>query len=213
MTAQQELDQLKQKREEYVRISKENNMYEGTKKILTDMYPDTAHFIYELLQNAEDMHASRVKFKLSKDKLVFYHNGTKRDFIIEDIDSITSIGNNSLKRDDKTSIGKFGVGFKAVYTYTRTPEIHSGEFDFRIKDMFVPDGEGVKKVAQPGKTVFVFPFDHESKTPEQAVKEIQTGLLDFRCYRRKYRHLARNFRKMSIKYIGFACQGCYIKIS
>ena len=77
MTAQQELDQLKQKREEYVRISKENNMYEGTKKILTDMYPDTAHFIYELLQNAEDMHASRVKFKLSKDKLVLYHNVTK----------------------------------------------------------------------------------------------------------------------------------------
>ena len=86
MTAQQELDQLKQKREEYVRISKENNMYEGTKKILTDMYPDTAHFIYELLQNAEDMHATRVKFALHHDRLVFIHDGTKRDFIIQDID-------------------------------------------------------------------------------------------------------------------------------
>ena len=178
MTAQQELDQLKQKREEYVRISKENNMYEGTKKILTDMYPDTAHFIYELLQNAEDMHATRVKFALHHDRLVFIHDGTKRDFIIQDIDSITSIGNNSLKKDDKTSIGKFGVGFKAVYTYTRTPEIHSGEFDFKIKDMFVPDSEGVKKIAKPGQTVFRFPFDHESKTPEQAVAEIQKGLLE-----------------------------------
>ena len=107
MTGYERICELKKKREEYVRVSQENNMYEGTKKILTDMYPDTAHFIYELLQNAEDMCATNVKFVLYYDRLIFEHNGTKRDFVIEDIDSITSIGNNSLKREiEKTFKGR-----------------------------------------------------------------------------------------------------------
>ena len=91
---------------------------------------------------------------------------------------ITSIGNNKLKKDDKTSIGKFGVGFKAVYTYTKTPEIHSGEYDFCIQDMFVPDPDGVEKTAKEGFTQFIFPFNHDAKTPQQAVKEITEGLLE-----------------------------------
>ncbi len=177
MTSQERLAELKRKREGYVASSKENNMYEGTKKILTDMYPDTAHFIYELLQNAEDMNATSVSFALRDDRLVFTHNGTKRDFVIEDIDAITSIGNNSLKRDDKTSIGKFGVGFKAVYSYTQTPEIHSGEYSFKIVDMFVPTDEGVEQKSKTGETQFVFPFDHKTKSKEQAQKEIKEGLV------------------------------------
>lgn len=178
MNSYERLIELKKKREEYVRVSQENNMWEGTKKILTDMYPDTAHFVYELLQNAEDMCATEVKFVLSNDKLLFLHNGKKRDFVYEDIDSITSIGNNTLKRDDLTSIGTFGVGFKAVYTYTSTPEIHSGEFDFRIRDMVIPDPIDVPKIAKLGETKFIFPFNHKTKKSQDAVAEIRTALLE-----------------------------------
>ena len=173
MTGYEKLCQLKQDRQEFIKVAHKNKMYDGLMKLLTDLYPDTAHFIYELLQNAEDMCASKVRFTLEEDKLTFEHNGTKRDFVYEDIDAITSIGNNALKREDKTSIGKFGVGFKAVYTYTKTPEIHSGEFDFKIVDMFVPDPDGVDKCAQPGKTKFVFPFNHEVKTQQIAFEEIK----------------------------------------
>lgn len=178
MTSYERLLELKKKREEYVRVSQENNMWEGTKKILTDMYPDTAHFVYELLQNAEDMCATEVKFVLSNDRLLFVHNGKKRDFVYEDIDSITSIGNNTLKKDDLTSIGTFGVGFKAVYTYTGTPEIHSGEFDFRIRDMVIPDPIDVPQIAKLGETRFIFPFDHKTKKSQNAVAEIRTALLE-----------------------------------
>ncbi len=178
MSPYERLIELKKKREEYVRVSQENNMWEGTKKILTDMYPDTAHFVYELLQNAEDMCATEVKFVLNNDKLSFLHNGKKRDFVYEDIDSITSIGNNTLKKDDLTSIGTFGVGFKAVYTYTSTPEIHSGEFDFRIRDMVIPDPIDVPKIAKLGETRFIFPFDHKTKKPQDAVAEIKKALLE-----------------------------------
>ena len=178
MTGYEKLSQLKQDRLEFIKVAHKNKMYDGLMKLLTDLYPDTAHFIYELLQNAEDMCATKVRFKLLPDKLIFEHDGTKRDFVYEDIDAITSIGNNSLKREDATSIGKFGVGFKAVYTYTKTPEIHSGEFDFRIIDMFVPDPDGVEKTARKGHTKFVFPFNHDTKTPEVAFKEIKAGLLE-----------------------------------
>jgi len=79
-----------------------------------------------LLQNADDVGATSVRFILDNYKLVFTHNGTKlfsvSDPITEDEDSengtlgdinaITSIA-NSNKRE--ATIGKFGVGFKAVF--------------------------------------------------------------------------------------------------
>lgn len=170
-------EELKQKRKEYVSISKDNGLYEGIKDLLTDLYPDEAHFIFELLQNAEDKAASDVWFNLYNDRLVFEHNGKKRDFTLEDIEAITGIG-NSPKKDDNTAIGKFGVGFKAVYAYTNTPEIHSGEYNFRIYHMLIPDDSGVAKTSRKGFTSFVFPFDSENRTPKQAVNEIAKGLIE-----------------------------------
>lgn len=176
MSRYRTFEELKNKSKEFVQSSKERGAFNGLRKLLTELYPDRAHFIYELLQNAEDKCATTVYFDLYDDKLVFTHDGSKRDFILDDIDSITNIG-ESTKIDDPTSIGKFGVGFKAVYSYTNTPEIHSGDFDFKIVDLLVPEDEGVKKTAEHGKTQFVFPFDHDKKMPSQAVSEITDGLI------------------------------------
>ncbi len=137
----------------------------------TGFYPDPAHFIYELLQNAEDMNATEVTFRLYSDKLIFEHNGTKRDFDLDDIDAITNKG-KSPKADDPTQIGKFGMGFKAVYVYTNTPEIHSGEFNFRIENVIVPNDDGVPQTAKKNFTQFIFPFDNPKKSANDAVKEI-----------------------------------------
>ncbi len=155
--------------------NRENGFDEGIKNLLTELYPDNAHFIYELLQNAEDAGASEVLFTLTKDSVDFEHNGACL-FSLKDVNSITSIG-ASTKRDDPTNIGKFGVGFKAVFAYTNTPEIHSGEFNFRIHDLVVPETGDVKK-AQMGKweTRFIFPFNHPKKQPEQAVEDIERAL-------------------------------------
>ena len=160
---------------DFVESAKKRGSYEGVRRLLTELYPDRAHFIYELLQNAEDKEATEVRFELYNNRLQFWHNGKKRDFTLDDIDAITNIG-QSTKIDDPTTIGKFGVGFKAVYSYTNTPEIHSGEYDFKIIDMLVPEDEGVEKRAQKGSTLFVFPFDNPNKKPEIAVSEITEGL-------------------------------------
>lgn len=81
-------------------------------KIVEEVYPDNAHFIYELLQNAEDTGATEAHFTLSADRLAFEHNG--RPFEIKDIEGITDIGEGTKAADDE-KIGRFGVGFKAVF--------------------------------------------------------------------------------------------------
>ena len=102
------------------------------------------------------------RFILKEDSVEFEHNGD-RLFSIKDVESITSIG-ISTKKDDHTNIGKFGVGFKAVFTYTSTPEIKSGEYHFRIRDLVVPDAEGLTSLTLgENETRFLFPFDNPQK--------------------------------------------------
>lgn len=132
LTESERLEKLISDRKALIEIHERNHFSNGIHSLLTDLYPFTAHFIYELLQNAEDMEASKVRFSLSAKQIRFQHNGKKRMFTVDDIDAITSIGNNVQKKEDQTAIGKFGVGFKAVFSYTKTPEIHSGDKHFGL---------------------------------------------------------------------------------
>jgi hypothetical protein len=141
-------------------------------RLLSELYPDEAHFIYELLQNAEDACATKVEFCLKPDRLLVTHNGT-RLFSCKNVDSITSIG-KSTKRDDINSIGKFGVGFKAVFSYSKTPRAFSGPFSFEIRELVCPYPI-VPCSAITGETRFELPFDSD-KSPTSCFEEIATGL-------------------------------------
>lgn len=170
------LAELRLSRLKYIDGVRANKGFEdGIKRLLTELYPDNAHFIYELLQNAEDTQASEVCFTLNNNELDFEHSGT-RLFSFENVESITSIA-VSDKRDDPTSIGKFGVGFKAVFAYTNNPEIHSGDYHFRICDLVVPELVETCKMGER-ETKFVFPFNHQKKLHAQAETEIAKGLCD-----------------------------------
>ena len=93
--------------------------YSGIRTFVEELYPDRAHFIYELLQNAEDAGATTAQFRLRSDLLVFEHNG--RPFSKDDVRNITNIG-KSAKKHQQDKIGRFGIGFKAVFAYCETPE-------------------------------------------------------------------------------------------
>ena len=108
-----QIKELSEKRKRAVEVLEENSSIDLG--IFSDFYPDKAHFIYELLQNCEDVGATRVDIDLARDKCVFAHNGT-RQFDYQDIDAITGF-NSSTKAKDPDKIGKFGIGFKSVFAY------------------------------------------------------------------------------------------------
>jgi len=149
--------------------------------ILVRLYSDRTHFVFELLQNAEDAAArsdvhsapKEVRFDLFHDRLELRHNG--RPFDQRDVRGICSVGAGT-KSDDLTQIGKFGIGFKSVYAYTSSPEIHSGAEHFRIEHYVRPHGAESREPGKPWTTLFVFPFNHPEVKSEQAFDEIARRL-------------------------------------
>lgn len=166
------INKLAEKRTNWVQSTKDNNFESGINNLLTELYPENAHFIYELLQNAEDAQASNVVFELSNNKLLFRHNG--RPFEEKDIDGITSIGQGT-KANDINKIGKFGVGFKAVFSYTDAPEIHSGNFHFKIQDLVIPVSIPPVNTAN-NETLMIFPFS-KNKNHSKLYNEIKDWFL------------------------------------
>jgi hypothetical protein len=141
--------------------------------IFEDFYPDQAHFIFELLQNAEDAEATEAVFLLTRTSCIFEHNG-KRAFTESDVKAITGI-HNSTKNNAPDQIGKFGIGFKSVFVYTITPIIHSKEFSFKISKLVHP--EPIKGDPQIGsKTRFEIPFNNPRKSAEEAYAETKAAL-------------------------------------
>ena len=150
----------------------EANKGEINLDIFEDFYPDKAHFVYELLQNAEDAGASEVAFTLTPDRLVCEHDG--RAFILDDVISITGL-HDSTKANAQDKIGKFGVGFKSVFVYTQAPSIFSCDFAFRIVQLILPEPIAADQSLQ-GRTRFEFPFDNPKKPSEEACAEVAAGL-------------------------------------
>lgn len=168
------LDDLIEKRRKLI-DALDVNKGEVNLDIFEDFYPDRAHFVYELLQNAEDAGATQVTFTLKQDCLVCEHDG-RRAFTEGDVTAITGI-HNSTKDKILDRIGKFGVGFKSVFVYTQSPIVRSGEFSFRIVEMILP--EPIAPDPSIGnRTRFEFPFDNHKKPPSEAFAEIAAGLND-----------------------------------
>ena len=140
--------------------------------IFERLYADRTHFIFELVQNAEDANATELTFELFGDRLEVRHDG--RLFNEADVEGICGIG-KSTKAEDFTKIGRFGIGFKSVYAYTREPTIHSGNEHFSIRTYVRPYAATPRPISQ-GETLFVFPFDHPDMTPRQAHAEVRDAL-------------------------------------
>ena len=134
------IENLTKQREKHKQSCISNN--DNSHEIIADLYSDPTHFIFEIIQNAEDAKAKYVNFTLVDDSLIIEHNGdiftyNEIDERYSDIHSITTVG-NSTKKNDINKIGKFGAGFKSVFAVTNTPKIHSGKYHFEIKDFIIP---------------------------------------------------------------------------
>ena len=152
------------------------------KLIFEDQYTERTHFIFELLQNAEDALARRgpewngpraVSFDLTENQLRVSHFGDP--FNDEDVKGICQIG-NSTKEGNFTAIGRFGIGFKSVYAYTERPGIHSGPEDFVIDDYVLP--KATSSIDRKNdQTVFVIPLKSNDRND---YNEISNALMNLR---------------------------------
>lgn len=153
---------------DYEAIRADNERRYGTdigrvgRMLLADRYDDRTHFIFELLQNAEDALARRegwqgsraISFTLSATELRASHSG--QPFNSADVHGICGIGEGT-KDEDLVAIGHFGIGFKSVYAFTDRPEVHSGPEDFAIESYVWP--VVIPFVDRPtDETVFVLPL-------------------------------------------------------
>ena len=134
------------------------------------LYADRTHFIYELLQNAEDALARRgrawsgkreVAFNLMSDQLRVEHYGDP--FTEEDVKAICEF-DESTKRESLTDIGRFGIGFKSVYAYTSEPQISSGDEHFAIRDYIFPYSNHPIEGLDPDQTAFAISFNSGSSS-------------------------------------------------
>ena len=170
---------------DYEKIRDENYEYYGSgfgewgKDLLANMYAERNHFIFELLQNAEDAIGRRgqswdgeksVSVHLKPNRLEVSHYGDP--FNESDVEGICGIG-KSTKSQDLTEIGRFGIGFKSVYAFTDRPEIHSGDEHFAIESHVLPrtiDPVGEDRDA----TTFVLPLNSQRASLHH--EEIASGL-------------------------------------
>ena len=152
---------------DYRKITEENERQLGldtaSRKTQIYLYSDPTHFIYELLQNADDYEATEVSFELRDDSLIIEHNGIP--FAGKNVEAITYFG-KSTSKEDLVKTGRFGIGFKSVFAFTATPVIISGDEHFQIYGLYrvheCPYPEGFSKE----RTRIVLPFNHESERPD-----------------------------------------------
>ena len=133
---------------------------------IIQLYTDKSHFVYELLQNAEDSGANAIRFVQYADRLEVMHDG--HAFTTENLQGLCDIG-QSDKVNNLNQIGEFGVGFKSVfgicdkvrlYSAPRQKEIAENcqPFAIEIQDFTRP--VDVEPVNMPSgyTTLFVFPY-------------------------------------------------------
>jgi hypothetical protein len=171
--------ELSRNRRNWVEATRANRFETGIIGTIVHKYADPTHFVYELLQNAEDQEATEVEFIIEQERLTFRHNG--QPFSRGDVESITGIG-NSEKPKQANKIGRFGIGFKSVFQVTDRPIVEcslDGQFfRFAIEDLVIPvplsaDGTSDK----PDETRFTLTFRPQvSENERREIEETLSGL-------------------------------------
>ena len=93
------------------------------------LYESDVHFVFELIQNADDNKYNtkepELSFEIIKNELIIKNN--EIGFNEDNVRSICTAG-NSTKKSQPGFIGEKGIGFKSVFKITDNPQIYSNNF-------------------------------------------------------------------------------------
>ena len=128
---------------------------------------DRLQGLAEIIQNADDVQASEVRFLLTPTELLASHNGTP--VRLGDVLGLATPW-LSTKADDAGAIGRFGVGLSTLRSLSQTLEVHCAPYHVRIghpavAPVEVPDLPS--EFREPGWTTLRVPLqDGTLKQPE-----------------------------------------------
>lgn len=150
------------------------------------IFSRSAHFILELLQNAEDAGSKlgarrgEIEFHISPTRIKVIHNGSP--FNYENVNAICGV--RSTKKPEEDTLGYLGIGFKSVFKVSDCPQIHSGDFHFKFDKSVSPNPanepwqitpiwiDAASESLNPTLTTFIMPF-RNSEAYEQTLQELQ----------------------------------------
>ncbi|MDA3897053.1 MAG: hypothetical protein PF482_13010 [Desulfobacteraceae bacterium] len=184
-------------------ISKEKNplasMLKATiEQLATDVYTKNAHFIFELIQNAEDnkytVKEPSLSFKLvTNDPTITFHSdgalfiiNNEIGFKEKNVWAICGVGReDGSTKGNKTKgyIGEKGIGFKSVFLVTTRPHILSNGYRFYLPKTDEETGLGyivprwieeAPSWIDQAKTNIILPLD----SPKYGYKIIEKMLID-----------------------------------
>ncbi|MGQ9595639.1 MAG: sacsin N-terminal ATP-binding-like domain-containing protein [Anaerolineae bacterium] len=116
-------------------------------KLASDLYSKETHFVFELIQNAEDnSYAPHVSPELhffylpedptsssgSEGALLVVNNEV--GFRLKDAESLCDVGLTTKGDRTKGYIGEKGIGFKSVFQVSATPHVFSRGYQFRFQE-------------------------------------------------------------------------------
>ncbi|TRU98306.1 MAG: DUF3883 domain-containing protein [Microcystis wesenbergii Mw_QC_S_20081001_S30D] len=109
------------------------NLANALTRLTGDLYTETERFIFELLQNADDIPNEtgqvNVLFVILCEHFLILHNG--KPFDSTNVDAISSIS-KSTKVNNSEQTGYKGIGFKSVFADSECVYINSGNFSFKF---------------------------------------------------------------------------------
>lgn len=135
--------------------------------LTVDQYTETERFIFELLQNADDLpnqnQPVEVIFVFLPNHLLVLHNG--QAFNDSNVVAICNIS-KSTKSNDLEQTGYKGIGFKSVFLDSKCVYINSGEFSFKFDQNYTEHKFEKEKTPWQIKPIWV--------DQQQYPQEIQT---------------------------------------
>ena len=154
----EQFEHIQRVREDFREGSKrlKDSSNNSIKTLADDLYNKHTHFIFELIQNAQDntyekqgIYPPYISFQLTKSDpthtpgsngaLIIQNNeiGFQRD----NVDAICAVG-ETTKKKEQGYIGEKGIGFKSVFRVTGNPHIFSNGYHFCLPEYDEETGLG-----------------------------------------------------------------------
>ncbi|MCW3135592.1 MAG: hypothetical protein N2V77_01430, partial [Canidatus Methanoxibalbensis ujae] len=177
--------------EEYrAALEDKKRILKDASKLAKEIHTKNPHFIFELIQNAEDNEYEKniypkIKFIISSDQLVIQNN--EKGFEEENVWALCGIG-ETTKTKALGYIGEKGIGFKSVFMVANKVQIYSNGFQFGFNydesnpvTMIIPEWiNEIPDFVDPTQTNIVLYLKPEIRNEiNKYIEEIHPSLLLF----------------------------------